>query len=91
MDGDGEHGDGAAARGGRVEYAEASVPKKIRELKSMLSKAGFACRAGKGSHTVWSHPRLAESLTVSGNDGQDAKPYQEKQVKRMIDRTGGAA
>ena len=73
---------------GRV---EASVPKKIRELKSMLSKAGFACRAGKGSHTVWSHPRLPESLTLSGNDGQDAKPYQEKQVKRMIDRTGGAA
>jgi predicted RNA binding protein YcfA (HicA-like mRNA interferase family) len=72
-----------------VQYAEGPVPKKIRELKSMLSKAGFACRSGKGSHTVWSHPGLPESLTLSGNDGHDAKPYQEKQVKRMVQRAGG--
>jgi len=60
------------------------MPKKIRELKSMLRKAGFMCRSGKGSHTSWEHARLAESITLSGNDGRDAKPYQEKQVRDAI-------
>ncbi|HEY3321005.1 MAG TPA: type II toxin-antitoxin system HicA family toxin [Planctomycetota bacterium] len=67
------------------------MPKKIRELKSMLNRAGFFCRSGKGSHTVWGHRNLSESLTLSGNDGNDAKPYQEKQVKNIIRRAEGGA
>ena len=60
------------------------MPKKIRELKSMLQRAGFRVRAGKGSHTVWSHATLEESITVSGQDGDYAKPYQEKDVRQII-------
>ena len=60
------------------------MPKKIRELKSLLQRADFVMRAGKGSHTVWSHDKLEESITVSGHDGDDAKPYQERDVLRMI-------
>ncbi|HSN76318.1 MAG TPA: type II toxin-antitoxin system HicA family toxin [Anaerolineae bacterium] len=53
---------------------------KIRELKAMLRKAGFEQRAGRGSHTVWSHPDLPEKIVLSGQDGNDAKPYQVKDV-----------
>ncbi len=61
------------------------MPKKIRKLKTMLRKAGFAFRPGKGSHTVWSHPKLPDkNVTVSGNDGDDAKEYLEKQVEQAI-------
>ena len=60
------------------------MPKKIRELKSLLQRAGFTMRAGKGSHTVWSHAKLEESITVAGHDGDDAKPYQEKDVRQII-------
>jgi predicted RNA binding protein YcfA (HicA-like mRNA interferase family) len=60
------------------------VPKKIRELKAMLLKAGFIYRSGKGSHTVWSHPLLLYSLTLSGKDGADADRYQEKDVKNAL-------
>jgi predicted RNA binding protein YcfA (HicA-like mRNA interferase family) len=60
------------------------MPKKIRELKSMLRQAGFGSRSGKGSHSIWFHARLQESLTLSGNDGDDAKPYQEKMVARAL-------
>lgn len=60
------------------------MPKKIRELNAQLRRAGFDLRAGKGSHSVWSHPKIAESLTISGNDGSDAKPYQENQVAEFI-------
>ena len=61
-----------------------NMPKKIRELKAMLRKAGFFMRSGKGSHTVWEHPNLKEDLTLSGQDGNDAKPYQEKDVSNIL-------
>ena len=50
----------------------------------MLLKAGFNYRSGKGSHTVWSHPLLSYSLTLSGKDGADADRYQEKDVKNAL-------
>jgi predicted RNA binding protein YcfA (HicA-like mRNA interferase family) len=54
------------------------MPQKIRELKAMLLKAGFIQRTGKGSHTIWSHPKLSVSVIVAGNDGKNALPYLEK-------------
>ena len=68
------------------------MPKKICELKSMLRKAGFAQRAGKGSHTIWSHPKLDDVVVLSGNDGEDAKPYQQRDIdlvlKKLEERNG---
>jgi predicted RNA binding protein YcfA (HicA-like mRNA interferase family) len=52
------------------------MPKKIRELKSLLLQSGFTCRTGKGSHTNWCHPFLSGRVTISGKDGKDAKEYQ---------------
>ena len=62
------------------------MPKKIRELKQMLIKAGFKLlpKRGKGSHTIWKHPLYNGSITLSGKDGKDAKPYQEKDVEQAI-------
>lgn len=60
------------------------MPQKIRELKSLLLKAGFKYRSGKGSHTVWSHPLLSYSLTLSGKDGADADRYQERDVRNAL-------
>ncbi|WP_371128359.1 type II toxin-antitoxin system HicA family toxin [Gloeomargarita lithophora] len=50
----------------------------------MLLKFGFLCEGGKGSHTKWSHPLLSQKIILSGHDGTDAKPYQEKDVNRII-------
>ncbi|MFY7803825.1 MAG: type II toxin-antitoxin system HicA family toxin [Limnoraphis robusta] len=60
------------------------MPKKIRELKAELLKAGFTYRSGKGSHTVWSHPKLSYSLILSGKDGADAERYQERDVRNAL-------
>lgn len=66
------------------------MPKRIRELKSMRSKAGFTWRPGNGSHTVWTHPRYtSDPITLSGNDGRDAQRYQEKIVRRAIREVEG--
>lgn len=63
------------------------MPKKIREIKAILSKAGFIDRPAKGSHTFWTHPLLPdEPITVAGKDGDDALRYLEKQVNRVLQR-----
>ncbi len=59
------------------------MPKKIRELKAILRKAGFRWRPGKGSHTVWEHPLADKAVTLSGKDGRDARPYQEAEVREQ--------
>lgn len=61
------------------------MPRKIRELKADLRRAGCVVRSAKGSHGVWEHPSLAKGLPPSGNDGKDAQPYQEKQVRAFLD------
>jgi len=34
---------------------------------------------------VWIHPALSkDELTLSGGDGNDAKPYQEKDVREIL-------
>jgi predicted RNA binding protein YcfA (HicA-like mRNA interferase family) len=60
------------------------MPKKIRELKAQLTQAGFTVIPGKGSHTKWLHPLFKGRITLSGKDGNDAKPYQEKEVAEAI-------
>jgi len=50
----------------------------------MLRKAGFFSRSAKGSHTVWQHSSLSDPVVLSGADGRDAKPYQEKDVQEIL-------
>ena len=52
------------------------MPRKLRELKRDLRRAGFVSHPGKGSHTFWRHPLLpATKVTLSGHDGDDADHY----------------
>jgi predicted RNA binding protein YcfA (HicA-like mRNA interferase family) len=59
------------------------VPKKIRQLIKELEQAGFLNRGGKGGHRNFIHPK-GVALTISGNLGDDAKHYQEKEVVKKI-------
>ena len=61
------------------------MPRNVRQLKADLRREGCFWRPGKGSHTVWGHPLVRDTVTLSGNDGDDAKPYQEKRVRDLID------
>jgi len=67
-----------------------TTPSKIRELKAALKKAGFSSRPGKGSHTVWEHPKLLKlRVTISGKDGDDARHYLVEEVQAALDRLRG--
>ncbi|MFL6215002.1 MAG: type II toxin-antitoxin system HicA family toxin [Blastocatellia bacterium] len=61
------------------------MPRKIKELIRDLKAAGFyeISGGGKGSHRKWIHRQYPGAVTLSGKDGDDAKPYQEKQVGRL--------
>jgi predicted RNA binding protein YcfA (HicA-like mRNA interferase family) len=59
------------------------MARKIRELIRDLEKAGFVNRGGKGSHRNFWHIRGIR-VTISGKLGNDAKPYQEREVQRVI-------
>jgi predicted RNA binding protein YcfA (HicA-like mRNA interferase family) len=59
------------------------MPRKIGELIHDLVDAGFVDRGGKGSHRNFKHPAGAR-ITVSGSSGDDAKAYQERDLKKAL-------
>ncbi len=59
------------------------MPTKINGLIRKLENAGFINRGGKGSHRNFEHPK-GMRVTVSGQPGDDAKPYQEREVRKNI-------
>ena len=63
------------------------MPRKIRELIKDLRAAGFdeIPGGGKGSHRKFVHERYAGAITLSGQSGDDAKSYQEAQVRQAIE------
>jgi predicted RNA binding protein YcfA (HicA-like mRNA interferase family) len=50
-----------------------------------LEKHGFVDRGGKGSHRNFLHPNGVK-ITLSGAPGEDAKHYQERDLKRAIQK-----
>ena len=62
------------------------MPRKVRQLINDLKKAGFVDRGGKGSHRNFVDDK-GNRVTLSGREGDDAKPYQEKEVRENIERS----
>ena len=60
------------------------MPRKVRQWIADLERAGFVNRGGKGSHRNFTHAKGVR-LTLSGRPGNDAKHYQERDVKRALD------
>jgi predicted RNA binding protein YcfA (HicA-like mRNA interferase family) len=60
------------------------MPRKVRQLIADLTRAGFSDRGGKGSHRNFTHPKGVR-ITLSGSLGDDAKHYQERDVRRALD------
>ena len=62
------------------------MARKIRELITDLEGAGFVNRGGKGGHRNYRHPKGVR-VTLSGEPNQDAKPYQEREVAKVIEES----
>jgi predicted RNA binding protein YcfA (HicA-like mRNA interferase family) len=63
------------------------MPRKVRELvRDLLDAAFYEISGGeKGSHRKFTHVRYPGAVTLSGGLGDDAKPYQERQIRRAIE------
>ena len=60
--------------------ADANI--RFEELRSLLSALGFAERI-KGDHHIFTRPDIAEILNLQPR-GSCAKPYQVKQVRKVL-------
>lgn len=60
------------------------MPRKKREIWADLARRGFTDRGGKGDHTVWVHPLVPRHVSIAGKDGDDAKPYDERNLRRAL-------
>ena len=63
------------------------VPRKLRELIADLKHAGFVQEPARGSHRKFRHPKGVTMVLSGHGEGADALPYQERQVRRMIEES----
>ncbi len=76
-------------RSASMRWPVVAMTRKIRELIKDLRDAGFIelPGRGKGSHHVYKHPDVPGTMVdLAGEPGEDAKDYQEKQVKGKIEK-----
>jgi hypothetical protein len=61
------------------------MPRKKRDIRRDYRQMGFVERKGKGSHsTVFAHPLVRKNFSVAGTDGQDAKRYDEENLREAL-------
>jgi len=60
------------------------MPRKLRQLRADLRKAGYRHDHSTGDHEIWKHPLVPGHVNVAGADGKDAQPYQEKAVREAV-------
>ena len=80
------HDAGAPVCWSREKKCSALMPRKIRQLKADLRRVGSVQVAQEGSHTKWKHALVPDKeVVLAGHDGDDARFYQEKAVRELLD------
>jgi len=60
---------------------------KFADLQDLVEGLGFELRRTSGSHHIYAHPAIPELVNLQNVRGQ-AKPYQLRQVLRLVERYG---
>jgi predicted RNA binding protein YcfA (HicA-like mRNA interferase family) len=58
---------------------------RFEDLVRLAQALGFRAARTEGSHRVFTHPEVAELLNLQEVEGE-AKPYQARQLLRLIER-----
>ena len=67
------------------------MPRKLRQLRAALRRAGWTIVRQAGSHQIWKHALLpGQEVNVAGQDGADAHNYQERDVREAVRRAEDA-
>ena len=59
----------------------------FRDFERLLIALGFRHDRTSGSHRIYVHPKATRPLSVQPR-GKDAKPYQVRQLRAMIEEFG---
>jgi predicted RNA binding protein YcfA (HicA-like mRNA interferase family) len=59
----------------------------FRDLQRLLDKLGFRLARVSGSHHIYVHPQVPRPMNVQAA-GKDAKPYQLRQLRDIIQEFG---
>jgi predicted RNA binding protein YcfA (HicA-like mRNA interferase family) len=59
----------------------------FRDFERLLLALGFKHDRTSGSHRIYIHPHVTRPLSVQPR-GKDAKPYQVRQLRAMIEEFG---
>ena len=62
------------------------MPPRVRELESVLRKAGFINRGGHGNHRNYEHPSGAK-VSVCGQPTSEAKNYLVREVEAAVEQS----
>ncbi len=60
---------------------------KFRDFQRLLVKLGFHLDRIRGSHHIYTHPRVTRALSIQPV-GNEAKPFQVRQLRDMISEFG---
>ena len=65
-----------------------SGSKNIRfaEFTAVIEAFGFALDRIRGSHHVYSHPKVPQAISVQSDNNGQAKPYQLKQFTKLVEK-----
>jgi predicted RNA binding protein YcfA (HicA-like mRNA interferase family) len=64
------------------------MPRKVRQLiaEAMANGMEYVPGRGKGSHRLYEHNASGTQIYLSGHTGDDADHYQEREIRRAIER-----
>ncbi|MGD9688533.1 MAG: type II toxin-antitoxin system HicA family toxin [Phycisphaerales bacterium] len=67
----------------RIQTAAHNVA--FRDLLHLAQALGFTLDRTVGSHRIFIHPRIPDAQLNLQPDGKDAKPYQVKQLLKLVE------
>lgn len=59
---------------------------RFKDLTRLVEALGFELRRTRGSHHVYLRPDIDELLVLQPDKNGDAKPYQTRQLLRLVER-----
>ena len=64
------------------------MPRKVRQLiaEALANGMEYVPGRGKGSHRLYEHKASGTQVYLSGHTGDDADHYQERELRRAIER-----
>jgi predicted RNA binding protein YcfA (HicA-like mRNA interferase family) len=60
---------------------------KIRQLIKDLKAGGRYLDHVTGSHRIFKHPKIGRHVAIAGKDNEDARHYNEKDVREALNES----